>query len=195
MIDMFCVRDPGHVSVQVCTSSLKNSNIRGLYTGSTRDISLFGRSIEKSFAQRQPMGGNISVADSLDVAYALVLRHEIQHMNQHILSGETFGGSMFSGRYRGRPGEVDARASVDSSYSQIMVMLGYSAPTEKKIPPQMPILMSIFESMISSADVDGENFSFVTDDLIDELKMNGLNSPSNLVWLRESLASAGVQID
>jgi len=84
--------------------------------------------IRDVFAKRIPIGGNVTVPQDMTCAILFALRHEIQHLNQYFLSGNTLSQKNVafdrSTKYRGRPCEVDARAAVDRSEDEIIALAG-----------------------------------------------------------------------
>lgn len=195
MLEVFCVADPGPVLVSIQGMG-DTPSIRGMYVPSPRCIYLYGMAIEECYAKQLPIGGNITVAGSHKIAYACVLRHEIQHLNQHLLLGPSFkkGSSMFAGGYLGRGAEVDARRSVDESFDHINAMFGRVTPRDRTLDDRNAALMELLGTILGEPDACGEGITVSLMDLVDLLRMQGLNAPHNLIWMRESLTLSGAQI-
>lgn len=195
MLEVFCVADPGSILVSIQGHG-NTPSIRGMYIPNPRSIYLYGVAIEECYWKNLPIGGNITVARSLEVAFACVLRHEIQHLNQHLLLGQNFqkGSAMFAGGYLGRGAEVDARRSVDESFDHINAMFGTVTPRDRTMDGRNAALMDLLGMILGDPDASGEGVTLSLDDVIDLLKMHGLNAPHNLIWMRESLTLSGACI-
>lgn len=170
--------------------------MRGIYIPKPRAIYLYSVAIDECQRRGMPVGGNVTVARSRPVAFACVLRHEIQHLNQHLLMGENFrkGGAMFSGRYLGRASEVDARRSVDESFDHICAMFGEVRVRDPLTDDRDRRLMGLLDCILSDPYESPDGVVISVQDLVDVLRINGLNTPHNLIWMREALSELGARV-
>lgn len=110
-------------------ASKRGSSVRGRHEfvrdeslgGNLHKVSLMPRTIEKSFRENQVCGGNIKKPSSLKMAILMTLVHEIQHANQVYTHGVQRN-SFYTGRYRRRPCELEARQFVDMNFDLIEEM-------------------------------------------------------------------------
>lgn len=89
-------------------------------------IRVYVENLTKAYDEGIVIGGNITVAPSMTCAILQALRHEVQHLNQYYLSGDALSPQHVAfnkaKRYRGRPCEIDARASVDRSFDELIAL-------------------------------------------------------------------------
>lgn len=149
-------------------------------------ITLFHNNIILSFSEKRPVGGNKTIPDDMIIAYAFVFRHELQHLNQCVMSGDTYtkDNLIRAGKYRGKPCEVDARASVDASQNILREMFGVKSMNYNIIETTNKI-----QNIIASI-----NKNIKRCDVISILKKEGLNSPHNLMHIFSSLKEKGLSV-
>jgi hypothetical protein len=174
--------------------------IRGKYVPmpGRKYIYLFRDCIEDSFRDQKVLAGNNTIAPNLTIGLALVFRHEIQHLNQDLLSGRAGMDAMFRRRsYAGRPGEVDARASVDKSYVEICRMFE-AEPLNRGETPTLDEFMQ--EHAEQATGVDGvvellaEYPSVTHDHVRAELVAIHRNNPVDYAQVVDRLLEMGVEV-
>ncbi len=136
-------------------------------------IRLSYRTIERHFKKGVTMGGN-RPADELSVGVMSVLAHEIAHANQmkmHPTKDAKFWGR--KSKYFGRPCEVAARRFADENEYIITSVLGLESEPRRHVDNSDEERAILFDL----ADVLSEIDTLCVEDLIQELKGAGINSP------------------
>jgi len=149
------------------------------------DIYIAPDRIAKSFAKGISIGGN-KPALSYKTAVAAVLAHELQHANQylvHDVKSSAFFGKTRS-KYRARASEREARNFADENASIIAEVIGIhvSKPEVKDIAPDE--LIQVAESL------SGTN-GITMSDIVEELRLSGLNNAVNFTIVKNILIKSG----
>lgn len=147
----------------------------------SHEIYLSPEKIEACFNMKTRAGGNI-VAPHLKIAMGMVVAHEVQHANQHLVHGDekSFFGKKRS-RYRSRPCEREARNIADESIHIIAGIVGVELLHEKfeKIPDDE--VESVAECFLDWDDVS-------TQDIVEELRNSGINNAVNVMKVKKFLS-------
>ncbi len=176
--------------VHLESAAPKNPGLLGQHTF-TPDrghcIYLFIDSIARHVG-KVPVGGNRDVPRNLRVGVFMVLRHEVQHANQHVWHSS--GTGFWTGRYSLRHCEVDARRSVDETIGEICAFLGEQEP-----PLRLLSAAGYADQLQQLADDLAPAEELTTDEVRDELRAAGLNNPICLSMLSQMLAERGCAVD
>jgi NTP pyrophosphatase (non-canonical NTP hydrolase) len=145
--------------------------------------------IAKSVTKGCNIGGNIKT-DDMKSAIAFVLAHEIQHANQmHVHNEEEIFYKLRS--YKKRGCEREARSFVDDNELMILDIIGRKKIQRQCVESdQSKTTDEIYEIAELFGDLDEVKLS----DLAEELRQSGLNSPLNMMDLREIVESSGTKI-
>lgn len=166
----------------------RNRDLLGqhMWTGAGHSIRIFVNSIACRVG-RSPVGGNCNVPKTLRTAAFMVLRHEIQHANQHVWHSS--GTGFWRGRYRSRDCEIDARRSVDADIGEICAFLGEAEP-----PMRLLSAAGYAEDLQTLADDLEPAGSLTVQEVRDELRIVGLNNSICLEMLIQMLAERGCEV-
>jgi len=172
-------------------SLLRSKGLRGrhcLEFGLNR-IHLVPQNILKYCRESRPVGGNRR-CDDPRLGAGLVLAHELQHANQHLLhrQGEMFWGRKPFTKYLSWPHEREARQFADDNRSIVAATLGV------ELPKEMPELADVEATLEDIVTCFGELEEISIVDLREELRDAGLNNPVNIQRARERLLAAGVRV-
>jgi hypothetical protein len=175
-----------------CDPRIKNT-IRGEsrynYVAREHTITLVRSNIEKDFMAGAVMGGDNFSPQTLSMAYAMVLVHEIQHANQYKVhsSKERFWNSR---TYRDRACEREARQKVDESINEIAAYFGAQPVRRHK--------QHVENGLEELEDVVGlllECDTITIDDVRDELRMSKILNPKNVQIVMQMLKNEGVSFE
>lgn len=190
IIDLFYKWRDSKFSI-VCLD--ERSNLRGLYMYKEFEkmhvITLNLFSIQNSILKKMRVGGNFP-STSVRIGIAMVLVHEIQHANQggvhkrneHFYTHEN---------YETRPCEQEARYTVDSNMRSILSILNEDdfcyLPIYKNeivVKDSVEDVARIFKSFAQVSIFD----------IIEELRLSGLNCPKNVLKIRSLLEKDDIMI-
>lgn len=158
------------------------------YASGGHTIQIFVDNIKEVFHEKGRIGGNFS-PPSLEMAFAMVLVHELTHANQAHQHSEQ---EKFytSKRYVTRPCEKEARATVDQNMSIISKLIDIEVPEQHDFGPVIPVEDELEEIVASFSELDLVEFS----DLREELRSSKILTPSNLLKAVSSLEEMGVKV-
>lgn len=191
MVDIF-YRGDGSITISGTMRKGEKKTYLGLCVYSsffgTTEIYIDSKKIREVQMEGRRTGGN-RVSPSPRIAIGMVLAHELQHANQHLIhdsSHSSFFGKDRS-RYLTRSSEMEARQFADDNVRIISEILNEKLKNEIRNNPSVDEIKQVAESL---AECD----SVSVGDIVEELRLSGLNNAVNVSKVKELLADMGVQL-
>lgn len=170
----------------------KNKPTLGLHVSgpliNDHEIYLAPEKIRDCFDRGAACGGNVK-APHIKIAMGMVLAHEIQHANQAMIHKNhptSFYGKERS-RYRTRPCEREARAAADESIKILAAIFNIQLHKDKFEEIPADEINLIAECLAESEEI-------TVRDIVEELRLSGLNNAVNVSKVKSLLSEWDVRV-
>lgn len=150
--------------------------------GKKHVVNLYVPAIEDSFKLLAPAGGNVTVPSSVREGLFFVLAHELRHVQQHVKHKSNR--AYWSGSYRRRACEIDARSFVDRNERLIVSFVN---PETFDVGKRRAADVSFVQEIEALVDLLSHAGDISDDELRAELGASGMNNPQAFSIARSML--------